>query len=81
MRFDFAVFINNELLLIEFDGEQHFSEDKQFGDSNHKEKFEKIKLNDQRKNNYCKNNNIKLLRIPYYKIKEINNLLDKFLKL
>ena len=80
LRFDFAVFINKELYLIEFDGKQHFSERDQFGDLNQKEKFEKTKINDKRKNNYCKKHNIKLLRIPYYKIKEIPVLLEKFLK-
>ena len=80
LRFDFAVFINKELYLIEFDGKQHFSERDQFGDLNQKEKFEKTKANDKRKNNYCKKHNIKLLRIPYYKIKEIPILLENFLK-
>lgn len=32
LRFDFAVFLNNEKYLIEFDGKQHFSEKEQFGE-------------------------------------------------
>lgn len=60
LPFDFAVFKNNNLiLLIEYDGEQHFKP--KFG----KKEFNRIKINDEIKNKYCKNNNIDLLRIPY----------------
>jgi sporulation protein YlmC with PRC-barrel domain len=37
-------------------------------------------LRDQIKTEYCKNKNIKLLRIPYTKIKYINSILIKELK-
>lgn len=80
LRFDFAVTINEQLYLIEFDGMQHYSIDKQFGNNNKEEKFNKTQRNDQRKNEYCKNNNIPLLRIPYWEIDNINSLLDSFLK-
>lgn len=45
---------------IEFDGEQHYKSIEYFGG---KEKFDKIKINDNIKNNYCKDNGIKLLRL------------------
>lgn len=32
------------------------------------------------KDNYCKNNNIKLFRIPYWEFNEINEKLDKILE-
>lgn len=64
MPFDFAVFKDNKLhCLIEFDGEQHFRSIDFFGGE---EKFIKQQENDRRKNEYCKNNGIKLIRIPYY---------------
>ena len=78
LRFDFAIFnkLGELLFLIEFDGRQHY-----FGpDAKWKEtdSFEEIKYRDNLKNEYCRNNNIKLKRIPYTKIKDIkiDNLLD-----
>lgn len=63
-KFDFAIFQNNKLsYLIEYDGEQHFDENSQFG--NKKENYLIIQERDKIKNNYCKNNNIPLIRIPY----------------
>lgn len=46
---------------IEYDGEHHFSS-KQYG----KDKFLEVKKLDSIKNNLCKENNIKLLRIAYF---------------
>ena len=61
--FDFAIFKNGNLLgLIEYDGEQHFESIEFFGGE------EKLKLQqerDERKNLWCKENNIRLIRIPY----------------
>lgn len=61
--FDF--YINNEYLL-EFDGIQHFSYSGR--DWNTKENFEKTMLHDEYKNQWCKENNIPLIRIPYTKL-------------
>lgn len=61
--FDFAIFNNGVLLgLIEYDGEQHFESVDFFGGE------EKLKLQqerDERKNKWCEENNIRLIRIPY----------------
>ena len=59
LRFDF--YINNQYLL-EYDGEQHFKE-KSFGHENLGERQYKDKI----KNQYCIENNIPLIRIPYTK--------------
>lgn len=59
-KFDFWV---NNSYLIEFDGEQHFLY-KENG-WNTKEQFEKTQKNDKEKNEWCKKNNISLIRIPY----------------
>ena len=59
-RFDF--FVNNSYA-IEFDGIQHYTQfvDKDF----FKHGVEEIKKLDELKNDYCKNHNIPLIRIPY----------------
>lgn len=59
LRFDFAIF-NNDILkgLIEFQGEQHFYPVKAFGGI---ETFKERTYNDQKKLDYCENNNIPLL--------------------
>lgn len=63
LKFDFAILDNenNVIRLIEFDGPQHTQTFDYFG------QFEDIKLRDSKKNEYAKNNNIPLVRIPYYK--------------
>ena len=66
-RFDYAIFNDkNELLrLIEFDGEYHYQNKTDI------DTYTKIHNRDLVKNNYCQNNNIPLVRIPYW---ERNNL-------
>jgi len=58
---------------IEFDGKQHFIPIEYLGG---KINFEITKKHDQIKNNYCKNNNIHLLRIKYndYIIKKLEQI-------
>ena len=60
-RFDFYV---NNSYLIEYDGIQHF---KVHG-WNTQERFEYIQKHDAYKNQWCKENNIPLIRIPYTKL-------------
>ena len=61
--FDFAIFNDGELLgLIEYDGEQHFKAVEFWGG----EKQLKIQQErDKNKNDWCKNNGIRLVRVPY----------------
>jgi hypothetical protein len=63
-KFDFFV---EDKYMIEFDGEQHF---KFTGGWNTESHFTKTKKNDKIKNEYCKKNNIPIIRIPYT-VKEI----------
>lgn len=58
-RFDF--YINNQYL-IEYDGKHHFSSIDYFGGQY---AFNKQKEHDLYKNQWCKENNIPLIRIPY----------------
>ena len=71
LRFDFAVFNNNQelLYLIEFDGRQHFT-GPESGWKNG-QSFETILAHDQLKNEYCKTHNIIRKRIPFYEIRNL----------
>lgn len=62
-KFDYAIFNDNDELikLIEFDGEQHYPEF-----NNQYYNYELTHSRDIIKNQYCKENNIVLNRIPYW---------------
>jgi len=49
-------------MCIEFDGRQHFESVKGFGGD---EQLKKTQYNDQIKNDFCEENNIKLIRLRY----------------
>lgn len=74
LRFDFAIFNNNNQLkqLIEFQGEQHFKPFK----NDTVETFERRKRYDSLKREYCQYNNIPLFEINY---KDRQNLTWDFL--
>lgn len=76
LRFDFGILdeYDNLLFLIEYDGLYHFTPRRD------KETFLKQQEYDKRKDEYCKNNNTKLIRIPYWEYKNINVILDELLK-
>jgi len=67
LKFDF--YLPNYNLCIEYDGIQHYKPNDFFGGNI---EFEKTQKRDKIKNNYCKENNIKLIRIKYNE-----NILDK----
>lgn len=62
LRFDFVCSYNNQTYAIEVDGEQHYKEKNHLND---RKGFHYLHNHDLMKNDYCKNNSIKLLRIPY----------------
>lgn len=62
LRFDFAVFKNNNIFLIEWDGIQHFKPFEYYGGIN---KYKDVIKKDSIKNAYCETHNIPLLRIKY----------------
>ena len=85
MRFDdccdiktlpFDFYIPSLKIAIEYDGKQHFEPIEYFGGE---ESFEILQKHDAIKNEYCKNNGISLLRIPYYKYNNIEEELNNFL--
>lgn len=64
LRFDFGIYEHETLLyLIEFQGEQHYDFSGSF--------YDNPEENDILKKEYCKNNNIKILYIPYWKRHQI----------
>lgn len=68
--FDFVIFENSIIRkIIEYDGEQHFKVIKKWGGIKRFDRQQKI---DKFKNDYCKNNNIEMIRIPYTELKKIN---------
>lgn len=70
MPFDF--YIPSLNACIEVDGHQHF-QPMSFHKTTNENKiksFEKIKVKDGIKNEYCRKNNIKLLRIPYWEFED-----------
>ena len=72
LPFDYKLNINNGL--IEVDGEQHYCENGYSMGMNEEEKFEHFKMiqrHDRIKEDYCKENGIKFLRISYKEI--LNN--------
>lgn len=75
LPFDFYVPEYNTC--IEYDGEQHFRPVKFDGkdDETAIKQFEKTRYHDEIKTKYCEDNNIHLLRIPYFKNveEELNN--------
>ena len=68
LYFDFAIYSNsNELLyIIEYDGIQHFKEISFFNID-----LDTQKYRDEYKNQWCKDNDIPIIRIPYTKLKSI----------
>lgn len=56
LRFDFYIYSNNNGFIIEIDGQQH-KEGNEWGGNTSK--------HDTYKNSYCRDNNIKLYRVPY----------------
>lgn len=70
LRFDFAIFKNNTLFcLLEYQGELHYNSYEYFGGE---EKFLKQKNYDNKKRKFCKNNNIKLIEIPFWDFENLS---------
>lgn len=81
LPFDF--YIKSKNLCIEIDGEGHFNPTTFGGISEEQaiKNFENQQLRDNIKTNYCKNNNIKLLRLSYrdFKTNEYKNKINQWI--
>lgn len=73
-RFDF--YLPQFNICIEYDGPQHFQYIKHFYKK--QQDFLAAQERDRRKNSYCLSHNIKLYRIPYFKIDDVKNFSDLF---
>lgn len=72
--FDFIIYIKNKFLLLEVDGETHF-----VPSWSGQEGLKLQQNRDKIKNEYCKKNNIKLIRVSYLEIND-DTYLDKLKK-
>lgn len=71
LPFDFAIFNKDQLLyIIEYDGQQHFSKAHEWQING----FETTRRNDLLKNKYCFEHHIPIIRIPYDKSYDLNDL-------
>ena len=77
LPFDF--YLSDYNICIEYDGQQHYEPVDFAGKGQEwaQQQFEKTQYHDKIKNKYCEDNNIRLLRIPYFKNieEELNNFL------
>jgi len=80
MRFDFLVKIKREIVAIEYDGEHHY-DIVSYGkkDKGAEERFKRSQIADKMKNDFCFMNNIRLLRIPYFDLKDAAEIVRGFL--
>lgn len=74
LQLPFDFYIPSKNLCIEFDGKQHFEVNDYFGGE---KEFKETQIRDKIKNDYCRENDINLLRIPYYEIDNIEDILDE----
>lgn len=78
-RFDF--YLPDYNLFIEYDGQQHYQPVRFFGtDKDAQQVFERTQANDKIKNRYCEENNINLLRIPYWEQNNIETIINNYLQ-
>lgn len=74
LPFDF--YLPDYSCCIEYDGEQHY---KEVSFKGNKTKLEYIQKHDLIKTKFCVDNNIKLIRIPYWEFNNIENILKSVL--
>lgn len=79
-RFDF--YLPQYNLFIEYDGQQHYEAMRFYGGDKERNEIElrKTQKRDEIKNQYCKENNINLLRIPYWETKNIETIINNYLQ-
>ena len=68
--FDFCVTLNNQEILIEVQGRQHYQEIEVF------DSFEKQQQRDKTKREYCLVHNIPLIEVPYWELQNLNDFLQ-----
>jgi hypothetical protein len=76
LKFDF--YLPDYNYCVEYDGELHYQVSRYCGGF---DKFVDGIIRDTVKNEYCKKNNVKLIRIPYWDFNRIEEILKKELGL
>lgn len=79
-RYDF--YLPDYNLFIEYDGEQHYMVPRYRGDNEeaNRQILEQTQKRDKIKDKYCEDNNINLLRIPYWESKNIETIINSCLQ-
>ena len=78
-RYDF--YLPQYNLFIEYDGQQHYRPVRFYGSDEDAELvFKRTQEHDKIKNHYCEENNINLLRIPYWESKNIETIINNHLQ-
>lgn len=79
-RYDF--YLPQYNLFIEYDGQQHYEPVRFHGNNieDNENEFKKIQEHDRIKNQYCEENNINLLRIPFWETKNIETIINNCLQ-
>lgn len=83
LKFDFRIPMVGAPLIIEYDGKHHFSPQRfssQVTKETAQQKFVKQKKHDKQKNDYCEDNGVPILRIPYYDFDKSEALIKNFLE-
>lgn len=83
LSYDFYLPNIQHNLLLEYDGEFHYKPIKLYKNEPIKyaeERLKKQQIHDKLKDEYAKNNNINLLRIPYWDFDNIEEILDNYLE-
>lgn len=77
LRFDF--YLRDHNTVIEYDGQQHYEPVLFYTDDieEAQKRLEKNQKRDKIKDDYCKNRNIKMIRIPYWEYTNIDNILKE----
>jgi hypothetical protein len=76
LRFDFYLVKQN--VCIEFDGSQHNDDSKSWNKKYSSDVVKNVMRRDAIKTEYCKSNNVPLIRIPAFQMNEINKILDDY---
>ena len=79
-KLPFDAFLNDYNIVVEYDGEGHYIPIPRFQGDDGIMGLKRSQKHDQIKNNYCKKNNIGMIRIPYWERENMENYILENLK-
>jgi hypothetical protein len=83
LKFDFRIIRDGDPLVIEYDGEFHYLPVRKYysvTEKKAKKNLKSLQYRDKLKNKFCDENNIMMLRIPYWDFNNINSLVREFIQ-